>query len=289
MQRVINKIEEFNIDREKDFKGKLSDSTLFLVHDLDEKDLASTIKQIKSLKIFKDTKTLNAKYLKDNISKLPPSQSLIFTVHLSLDHEINTHHSISQLAFEHNIHQLNPYNKIAKIFDDKYLFYALMKANDIEQPLTASILKKSGNDKYLTEEYSKFTGFNKIMIKPRHGTEKIDSYALENLPNWTNAQELIKKITSYDDCLVQEFIDFKHEFKVLYFMGGFYTQAKSNNPNLKIFLDEFIELLKDFALTNKIIMPQVFSLDFLEKPDTKLVLLEANIRPAGIHRFTVRL
>jgi len=285
MQRVINKIEEFNIGRERDFPASIKDSVLYLVYDLDLKDLQKSIKYLKSLKIFKDVKAINFKTEKEKIYQIKPNNSIIFNVHLSLDQEINTHHSISQIAFENNLFQLNPYNKIAKIFDDKYLFYVLMKANDIKQPFTASILQKSDLNLVLKDEYQKFKSYSKIMIKPRHGTEKIDSLSFDCEENFINCADLIKKITRYDDCLIQEFIDFKKEFKVLCLMNNFYTIEKIDNPNLKKYIQEIIDILNDFALNNKIIMPKIFSLDFFEKTNQELVLIEANIRPAGIFRF----
>ena len=127
------------------------------------------------------------------------------------------------------------------------------------------------------------------MVKPRHGTEKIDSLNFETQENFSNAQDLIKKIIRYDDCLIQEFVDFKKEFKVLCFMNNFYTIEKQSNPYLRKYIQEIIEILNDFALNNKIIMPKVFSLDFFEKHNQELVLIEANIRPAGIHRFKNKL
>lgn len=289
MARVISKIEEFNLDRERDFSFELKDTTLYLVYNLELKDLKQTINQIKSYKIFKDIKAINYHTEKEKLNTLDPSRSCIFSLHLSLDEEINTHHLISQTAFEQNIFQINPYNKIAKIFDDKYLFYVLMKANDIKQPLTISVLQKSDITTCLKEEYPKFKNFKKIMVKPRHGTEKIDSLSFETEESFTNASELIKKIIRYDDCLIQEFIEFKKEFKVLCFMNNFYTIEKLSNPYLKKYIVEIIDILNDFALSNKIIMPKVFSLDFFEKENQELVLIEANIRPAGIFRFKHKL
>jgi hypothetical protein len=160
-----------------------------------------------------------------------------------------------------------------------------MKANDLKQPLTVSILQKTDISISLKEEYLKFINIEKIMVKPRHGTEKIDSQNFETQENFSNAQELVKKIIRYDDCLIQEFVDFKKEFKVLCFMNNFYTIDKQSNPYLIKYIQEILEILSDFALNNKIVMPKVFSLDFFEKHNQELVLIEANIRPAGIHRF----
>jgi glutathione synthase/RimK-type ligase-like ATP-grasp enzyme len=289
MTRVISKIEEFNLDREREFTFELKNTILYLVYDLDLKNLKQTLNQIKSYKIFKDIKAINYRTEKEKLNTLDPSRSCIFSLHLSLDQEINTHHLISQTAFELDLFQINPYNKIAKIFDDKYLFYVLMKANDVKQPLTISVLQKSDLSISLKEEYPKFKNFKKIMVKPRHGTEKIDSLSFPTEENFTNASELIKKIIRYDDCLIQEFIEFKKEFKVLCFMGNFYTIDKQSNPYLKKYILEIVDILNDFALSNKIIMPKVFSLDFFEKENQELVLIEANIRPAGIFRFKHRL
>jgi glutathione synthase/RimK-type ligase-like ATP-grasp enzyme len=288
---VLHKnFEEYNLGREKRFRGDISSATLYIVHDLDAKELEQTIYRLKELTEFKSIETIHSSKLDEILSKLEQKNSAVFlTMHLSLDSEIANHQKISGKLLTQGVFQLNPYNKIAKIFDDKYLFYALLTANAIKQPYTEliaqnhAITEKSLNDMQhrLSKEAKHF------IIKPRNGTEKIDFMEFDSL-NAAEVRQQITKIHKYDDCIIQERININKEFKVLFLQGKLHiskTQSeKASDPALLTELYEVIDLIDDYAKQNQIIMPEIFSLDVLETMDKGYIILEANIRPAALYR-----
>lgn len=279
MKLLEQKIEEFNLGREPKFKGEVKQATLYLVHSLEAKQLKESVKTFKKLTEFKSVKTCHIAEL-DELLKLDRDSVMIYTTHLALDKEIELHKQISNWAFEHNIFQLNPYNKIAKIFDDKYLFYVLMVANEIKQAFTVSLMRKDAV--LLGEERDKLDSFEKLVLKPRHGTEKIDLSLIDS-KKFELDNPGIQKIRKYDDCLVQEYLDIDLEFKVMYLQGKFYYPKKIKE-DVKDLLDDFLDVIEAFGVKNEIIVPQIFTVDIIKSGD-KYTILEANIRPAAVFNF----
>ena len=74
------------------------------------------------------------------------------------------------------------------------------------------------------------------------------------------------------------------EFKVLYLHGQFYAKEQIDK-SLMAQLNDFLDLLDDYAKCNELIMPEIFSIDVLETMDRGYLFLEANIRPAAIYNF----
>lgn len=277
MSILLEKIEEFNLGRGKSFRGDIRNSTLYIIHELDASQLSSSIAKLRELTQFREIQTIHISALDEFLPSVEDKDSaVILTIHLALDQEINTHRRISNQVFNSDIFQMNPYNKIAKIFDDKYLFYALMTANAIKQPYTELISK---GQKFNSQ---KLNCYSKLIIKPRHGTEKIGFKRIDSL-NSEETLEHINKIHDYDDCIVQEAIEFNSEFKVLYLQGKFYAKREIDK-SLKAEIYEFVDLIDDYAKRNQIIMPEIFSLDILETMDRGYLILEANIRPAAIYK-----
>jgi len=285
MEVLVKGFEEFNLGREPRFKGEIKNSTLFLIHSLPAAELKKSIKFLKSHSEFKKITTLEASDL-DQLKKHNPLQILLYSFHLHLDDEIASHQRISSWALENDYFQLNPYNKIAKIFDDKYLFYTLMVANDIPQPFTMTKLK---SDNAITEgDYQNFKNYPKIVVKPRFGTERIDLEIIDK-DYFYLEHSAVTKINSYDDCIIQEFIDCDLEIKVLHFMGQFFCshQIKDSSP-LKAFVHELVDVIDNYAIKSEIIMPQVFSMDILIRGQ-EFFILEINIRPGAFYRFQYKL
>ncbi len=274
----LAKFEEYNIGRVRSFHLNFSEAKVFLLHDLEAEILSETLKHLKSLEIFAELETVYFKNI-DSLDTNDLENSVIFTTHLNLDSEIATHQKISSWAFEHQFYQLNPYNKIAKLFDDKYMFYVLMKANDFKQAETFVVAKGQA-----TLEDLQLKDFRKLILKPRCGTESRDTEIVDASELSLN-NDIVCKILNYDDVLIQNFIEKKNEFSVLYLCGKFYSKTKIDNPNLENTLKEFTEMLEDYSRRNQVIMPHVFSLDILELDSGKLMILEANIRPAKIYSY----
>lgn len=276
MNILLEKIEEFNLGRDKSFRGEIRNSTLYIIHELDASQLSSSIAKLKELTEFREIQTIHISALDEFLTNIEDKDSaVILTMHLALDQEINTHRRISNQVFNSDVFQMNPYNKIAKIFDDKYLFYALMAANAVKQPYTELITKGQNSNS------TKLSNFSKLIGKPRHGTEKIGFKHLSTLDS-EETLEHIAKIHEYDDCIIQEAIEFNSEFKVLYLQGKFYCKREIDKA-LKAEIYEFTDLIDDYAKRNQIIMPEIFSLDILETMDRGYLILEANIRPAAIY------
>lgn len=281
MQRQVFNIEEFNLGREVRFRGEIENSILYLIHELPASKLESSAQEIKSKTAVKDVCLCHKNDLDSLLSK-NRDQLLLYITHLTLDKEIISHQEISAWALKNNIFQWNPYNKIAKIFDDKYLFYVLMLANDIAQPYSLALLKD-----HRDYDLSQFINYPKVIIKPRHGTENIDTQAINSSELFFD-HPLIKKIKAYDDCLIQELIGFKIEHKVIFLDGALFSMHASSLA-LKNFVMDFVDLIDQYASKNAIIRPRIFTMDILETFDSKFFILEANIRPAAIFRFQYKL
>jgi glutathione synthase/RimK-type ligase-like ATP-grasp enzyme len=203
--------------------------------------------------------------------------SSIFTLHLALDQEINTHQKISAFAAKHNIKELNPYTKLASLADDKYLFFKLMQSNEIAQAKT-ELMK---TDDLLVSVLEKFSMQEQIVIKPNHGTEKIDFRIFDKSCSQSELLAHVQKILEYDECLIQEYLDHKQEHRVIYLLGELYAN-KPISKSLQAYVHNLIDILKDFQSKDKTI--EVFAFDILETHDGNFFVLETNIRPAGLHR-----
>lgn len=248
--------------------------TLVLVHELERKHLDASIARLKELGGFDN---LVAYDLQEVQREQLPVGAKTLILHLALDKEIDTHRELSLSLLKQSVSQLNPYNNIAKIFDDKYLFYALLVANALPQPGTWLIERKLDVELEIKKVLALGT---KFVIKPRYGTEGHDVLVTED---FQHALGHLRKIHAYDDALVQGFVEHSAEFKVLYLNGKFHSKTQISD-SLQILLDDFLAVLDDYAKRNHLDMPQIFSLDIL-KTASGFVLLEANIRPAAIHQF----
>ncbi len=275
----FGRFEEFNLNRTARFKGQTENTTLIIVHELDAQELLATQKYIECQCKYKAVKLVNVETFKQEINNYPITETAILILHLKLDTEIHLHQELSALCFKRELFQLNPYNKIAKLFDDKYLFYVLMTANEIKQAQTINLPCNNTAPLALVPTNLK----NKsIIIKPRHGTEKIDTMHFDNA---SQGLTLIQQVHQYDDCMLQEFISSKNEYKALYLQGKFYLRETNIPKGLQSYLSNFIDVLDNYARQNKIILPSIFSIDLLEKENDQLIILEANIRPAAIYSF----
>ncbi|MDD9898284.1 MAG: hypothetical protein OXU45_04695 [Candidatus Melainabacteria bacterium] len=248
--------------------------TLVLVHELDRGQLDASMERLAQLGDFSN---LIAYDLEQVQTEQFPEGAKTLIMHLSLDNEIDTHRELSLSLLKQSVSQLNPYNNIAKIFDDKYLFYALMVANAMAQPGTCLIERKADTSKELKRIFKRPS---KFVVKPRYGTEGHDVLTTND---FQQALQHLDKIHAYDDALVQGFVEYDTEFKVLYLDGKFHAQ-KELSSSLQLLLDEFLAILDDYAKRNHLQMPEIFSLDILETGSSYLIL-EANIRPAAIHSF----
>ncbi len=242
---------------------------LYIIHELAAGDLAETAKYLSKLYGL-ETELMS---LDSSWSFEPSSQVLI--LHLALDREIETHKSISERLSAFDIQQLNPYDKLAEIADDKYLFYEYMLAAELPQAATSVVSRGSLNEDELKSIIYDFASEHSgIVLKPVHGTEKIDFMQLLEMDILDIASEHAQKVLSYDDLLLQKYISAEAEYRVLYLDGKFY--AKSEFPvEYKNQLEAIIAALA--------LKPRIIALDLLLK-DGLLLALEANIRPAAMAR-----
>lgn len=218
-------------------------------------------------------------------------RKFLFISNLDLKDEIITHKKISK-HFEsiENPIELNPYTELAEIFDDKFKFYQLLISNGIKTPRTILIQK----DSLIFSHPHDFS--SNIFLKPRFGTESWDAKFFKVEKN--NTKEFyshINRIKAYDDVLYQEFIDIKHEFKVLYleidekcYWSGIGENFKKFGNEILILSRELLEIFRDFEnLKNIKRKIKIFSLDFVISKDLELFVLEANIRPNALYKFNL--
>ena len=238
-------------------------SKLQIIHELDSKELQKT------LRFFKDNyyDEISLCHI-DQISKELSVDSEILILHLSLDEEINTHKIISESLNRIGIKQLNPFKEI---MDDKYLFYNHMLANEI--PQAQSLLVSEGEK---ADQMIEVVSLNtdKVVVKPRHGTENIDVKVCRNIKE---ALAQIEIIHQYDDALIQELVS-GEEKRLLYFKGDIHPKSTSDETHAVF---DAMEVLNHEG--NK---TEIVSFDFINSNGI-LVPIEANARPAGIFKVSL--
>ena len=188
----------------------------------------------------------------------------LYTFHLDLKKELETHSYISAWAKKKQIKELNPFYYQANIFDDKYLFAKFCIVSGIGHPKTKLI----NSIKEIEDESG--------VIKPRFGTENKD--------NASYSPELLEKILSYDDALFQEEIKTVVEYKVLFLIDKFYFD-KSIPGSLEKELLIFKEKLDHYLSQKKLSKVEIFSIDILEDQNGHYYFLELNLRPGALYRF----
>jgi len=90
---------------------------------------------------------------------------------------------------------------------------------------------------------------------------------------------------NYDDVIVQPKILIKHEFKVLYLLGGFYSDANLDPSLIREIISFDIKLEKYFK-QNNLEKPSIYSIDILEDIHANIFFLEINLRPGALYRFS---
>jgi hypothetical protein len=222
----------------------------------------------------------------------------ILCLHLSLDNEIKNHKLISDHSFKLGLRQLNPYNSLAEIFDNKFLFYNFMLAEGFKQAKTCYLGKNcSEAEIYSILESLNTSSIDSFLIKPCSGTESIDQYSFKLKEFPLKLDSLLEKITmiqKYDSVLIQEKLEFKEEYKIVFLYDNVFS-AKALSEKILAFCLQLLAAFKDYAsfksegtackhASSSEIMPDIFSIDLLELAGGDLVILEANARPAGIFK-----
>jgi hypothetical protein len=291
--------------------------SVFIVCDLDPKDLDSTLKFLNSSNSIKSLSKIFSVILLDeflswgrdsNLSEIDKNtenqimhRSLsteILSLHLSLDNEIKNHKLISDHAFKLGLKQLNPYNSFAELFDNKFLFYNFMLAEGFKQAKTCSLEKNcSETDIYDILDNLIVSGVDSFLVKPCSGTESIDQYSFKLKEFSVKLDSILEKITmiqKYDSVLIQEKLEFKEEYKIIFLYDNVFS-AKALSEKILDFCLQLLSAFKDYACfksegtackhtSSSEIMPDIFSIDLLELAGGDLVILEANARPAGIFK-----
>lgn len=272
--------------------------SVFIVCDLDPGYLSSTLEFLNSLKSL--SKTFSVVSIEEFLSwglDFNPSAEVL-CLHLSLDNEIKNHKLISDHAFKLGLKQLNPYNSLAELFDNKFLFYNFMLAQGFKQAKACYLEKNcSKTEIYSILDNLTASGMDSFLIKPCSGTESIDQYAFKLKGFSLKLDSIIEKITmiqSYDSLIIQEKLEFKQEYKIVFLYESIFS-AKALSEKILAFCLQLLAAFKDYACfksegtackhaSSSEIMPDIFSIDLLELASEDLVILEANARPAGIFK-----
>jgi hypothetical protein len=228
---------------------------LAIIHELDLDDFKKSILFIQ--KEIKPSEILCIKAFELNDCLL--DDYFFYTCHLNLSNELRTHENISlKIKAEKS---LNNFLFEKNIFDDKYLFYQFLLANNLPCPETLLLNKESSND------------FHTKILKPRFGTEAID-FADYSLP-------ALRKILTYDDALLQEKINIHQEVKILVFCEQVFANQQINEE-LKRSLKTLITCIKNHLAE---LSPKIYSIDILISKED-FYFLELNLRPGAFFRFT---
>jgi hypothetical protein len=261
--------------------------SVFIVCDLDPSYLSSTLEFLNSLKSL--SKTFSVVSIEDFLSwGLDFNLSAeVLCLHLSLDNEIKNHKLISDHAFKLGLKQLNPYNSLAELCDNKFLFYNFMLAQGFKQARTCYLEKNcSKTEIYSILDNLTASSMDSFLIKPCSGTESIDQYAFKLKGFSLKLDSIIEKITMiqrYDSLIIQEKLEFKEEYKIVFLYDSIFS-AKALSEKILAFCLQLLAAFKDYARLKSEFMSDVFSIDLLELASEDLVILEANARPAGIFK-----
>ncbi len=254
--------------------------SLTIIHELSEETLYATRDFLSRHLGFTEFKFLHSSKLANQLNNI--DQAVV--LHLGLDTEIEMHKSISKLIADR---LLNPYDIIAELADNKFKFYQYMLAAEITQPMTAlwtaenCVIDLSRNpqvhnadmDDLITSLRASLDQGSSLVLKPCHGTEKIDFMILDSKTQLARALEHAAKIFTYDDLLVQEYVSHVAEYRVLYLFGEFYSRTPFPSK-YKTFLFDSIGSLA--------LEPKILAFDLLDTGE-RLIPLEMNIRPAAIY------
>lgn len=285
--------------------------SVFIVCDLDPENLSLTVHFLNSFSSEKSLhKIFSVVSLEEFLTwRLASNASVeVLSLHLSLDNEIKNHKLISDHASKLGLKQLNPYNSFAELFDNKFLFYNFMLAEGFKQAKTyflkkdeslselSATLQALGSD--LKSDYHTILSPSiRFILKPCFGTESIDQYSfnLEDIILKTPGfLEKIALIHQYDSVLIQEKLNFKEEYKIIFLYDNVFS-AKALSEKILALCSQLVAAFKDYAsfkseetalkhASSSEIMPDIFSIDLLELASGDLVILEANVRPAGIFK-----
>ncbi len=246
-------------------------SKLYVIHELPSDQLQATVDFL-----AKELATNVSLLRLDQISSLP-SEATTLILHLALDHEIEMHKFISAQLDNIGADQLNAYNLLAEIADDKHKFYEYMRAAEIPQVATVKLSRGSYDDNEINNLIFEFASNHSdtgIVMKPVHGTEQIDFFMMSEPDLLDIASQHAQKVLSYDDLLLQQYISSVAEYRVLYLMGKFYSKSEISSA-YKAQLQTMIEALP--------LAPKVLAFDILDQSGL-LIPLEINIRPAGMFK-----
>jgi hypothetical protein len=141
-------------------------------------------------------------------------------------------------------------------------------------------------------------GMDSFLIKPCSGTESIDQYSFKLKESSLKLDSILEKITmiqKYDSLLIQEKLEFKEEYKIIFLYDNVFS-AKALSEKILALCSQLLSAFKDYVcfksdgiackhVSSGDIMPDIFSIDLLELASGDLVILEANARPAGIFKY----
>lgn len=246
-------------------------SKLYIIHELAAEQLEATAQFLS-----RELSVVVGLCHCDNIASLA-KDSMTLILHLKLDHEIEMHKAISSQLDKLELQQLNPYDLLAEIADDKYRYYEYMRAAETPQAASIKLSRGSYSDDEINNLIFEFAANHSdtgIVMKPVHGTEKIDFFMMLEMDLLNLACQHAQKVLSYDDLLLQQYISSDAEYRALYLMGKFYFRSEFP-ANYQSQLQAMLEALP--------LAPKVIAFDILDQGGV-LIPLEVNIRPAGMHR-----
>ena len=260
-------------------------SGIVIIHDLERSLLSNSISALKKISLVENISTIHKnKFLEISDNSSFDEDTSILVLHLDLRHEIKNHELISRHAQLLGLGQINQYNPITEIFDNKYKFYQFMIASGLEQLKTKKIISQTEALKIIHDFTSNSSSKN-FILKTTHGTESRDQFHLSEKKINNNFQHIetelnsyLTRVLNYDSIVIQEFLDNAETKKILIYMEQIIT--KNINEEEENLIKEFISELQEIQHE----LPKIFSLDLLYS-ESKTIILEANSRPAAIYKY----
>ncbi|MCH2227715.1 MAG: hypothetical protein MK033_08070 [Candidatus Caenarcaniphilales bacterium] len=259
-------------------------SEILIVHELEAKLLNKTVEALSHISLKQNIVTINLEDFLNSSENYFNTNTEILFLHFDLNNEISSHQLASKHARRLKLKEINPYNELSEIFDNKFLFYNFMLANGFKQAKSIKIDRTSNITQSINiiQNFAQKHNITKLLCKTVHGTESRDQLKLD-INKSQELKQYLNNVHKYDDLLVQELIPITNEKKILCYESNLYCEQKLRTEEIKL-INNFNSAVNFYTQKNNISTIKIYSLDLINAKQDKLILLEANIRPAGIYK-----
>ena len=210
-------------------------SEILIVHELEAKLLNKTVEALSHISLKQNIVTINLEDFLNSSENYFNTNTEILFLHFDLNNEISSHQLASKHARRLKLKEINPYNELSEIFDNKFLFYNFMLANGFKQAKSIKIDRTSNITQSINiiQNFAQKHNITKLLCKTVHGTESRDQLKLD-INKSQELKQYLNNVHKYDDLLVQELIPITNEKKILCYESNLYCEQKLRTEEIKL-------------------------------------------------------